>query len=176
GLVAGGRTAAEAEALLRAVSTRLTRAAAPPLRPAPALAARLDGSAYAPAPSDRIHALAMDTARLALAARPPWCPDQVIFLGPGIPICAADEHPDDCAARHQAQTGAPPPPLILLPGVGAAMRRDASAAAHALALGVADFLAQTDADARLIGLDPAQIAELLDWDAEKYRQGLAREA
>jgi rhamnose utilization protein RhaD (predicted bifunctional aldolase and dehydrogenase) len=172
GLVAAGETVVEAEALLRAISARLTRAPLPPLPPAPALADGLRGSAYTPASSDRIHAMAMDPTRLTLAASPPWCPDQVIFLGPAIPVCGPGETPDACAARHQAQTGAPPPPLVLLPGLGAAIRADASPAAHALALGLADFLAQVEPDAELIGLGPDQVAELLDWDAEKYRQTL----
>ena len=52
------------------------------------------------------------------------------------------------------------------------MREDASDGARLLARCLWDVLARLDPGAQTRTLTPAQDAELLDWDAEKYRKAL----
>lgn len=163
GLVAAGATADEAEATLREASRRLAGSVAAGARPTPGLDAALDGTGYVAVEDAVTHALAIDPARLRLACGGPWFPDQVIFLGPSVPQVRAGERAD-------AAGGAAP--LVLLPGLGAAMRADATPAARALARGLGDVLARVEPGAPLTPLTPQDVAALLDWDAEKYRQSL----
>jgi rhamnose utilization protein RhaD (predicted bifunctional aldolase and dehydrogenase) len=65
---------------------------------------------------------------------------------------------------------------MMLPGLGAALRADASAGARALALCVGDVFARLDSAAPLRPFTAAEEDALLNWDAEKYRQSLDRKA
>ena len=166
GLVVCGETAAEAEALLRTVSTRLTPATLhPPRAPDPALAGRLDGTGWIPAPDGQTNAIACDPGRLVQAFGATLYPDHLIFLGPGCVVVSDGDRPD------RPREG-PPRHLMLLPGFGAAIPKDATPAQRALAACLGNVLARSDPDARLTRLTPAEEADLLDWDAEKYRQSL----
>ncbi|MEM9199278.1 MAG: class II aldolase, partial [Pseudomonadota bacterium] len=179
GLVVGGADVATAEALLREVSARLGNAIggsgsghADPA-PDPDLMARLEGSGWSPARHPAVHALARDPARCAIVDSGSLYPDHVIFLGPGVVVLRAGETPDAAAARLGGMSK-----LLLLPGQGAALRSDATAAQHAMARCLGDVAAQVAPGTVLTRLSPADEAALLNWDAEKYRQALeaAREA
>jgi rhamnose utilization protein RhaD (predicted bifunctional aldolase and dehydrogenase) len=64
--------------------------------------------------------------------------------------------------------------MILFPGTGVLVRRDISAGAAAMARCFADVAARIPEGARLRYLTAEENAELLGWDAEKYRQELNR--
>ena len=70
--------------------------------------------------------------------------------------------------------GGPRASCFWLPGHGAFLAADAGVSADELALCLALVLERVPADAALRYLTAADEAELLDWDAEKYRQALAR--
>lgn len=171
GLVACGETVDEAHALLRTVSERLGPASiAPGMDPPEALQNRLAGTSWAPAPDAITHAIALDPARLGLAAGATLYPDHIILLGPGVAVAREDEPPDDAAAR--AAAGGPPKKLMLFPGMGAAIPSDASAGVKALARCLGEVLARIEPGVTPTRFTAAQEAELLNWDAEKYRQSL----
>ncbi len=157
GLVAGGADTAAAGALIGEVARRLRRPAraAPPPDPA-ALAALAEGTAYQPADDLATHGTATDPTSLAVARLGSLYPDHVIFLGPGIVTL--------------------PPgglsPMLVVPGAGVLLRRDASAGVAPLARCLADVCARLDPAEPLVALTAAQEGELLGWDAEKYRQAL----
>jgi len=174
GLVATGESVDTAADLLTAISARLAPATAPELPPDPALMARLDGSAYAPAESEALHAVARDPARLAIARAGSYYPDHVIFLGPGAAVAEPHEHAESAAARLAELRGSSPV-LLFWPGLGAALRRDASAGARALARGLGDVLARVDPEAPRRTLTAEEEAALLGWEAEAYRQSLDRQ-
>jgi rhamnose utilization protein RhaD (predicted bifunctional aldolase and dehydrogenase) len=167
GLVVGGDTVAEAASLLADVEWRLDT----PLqsiadRPPQGLAAyaaafRLRSPAHA-----RIHTLAMDAKLLGWAAAGSLYPDHVIFLGPAATMLA------DLGDEGAAVTGGTK--LFLVPGGGALLASETTASADELALCLALVLERVPADATLRYLTAEDEAELLDWDAEKYRQNLAR--
>ena len=95
----------------------------------------------------------------------------MIFLGPAVAVAQPGETAAAASARIAAASGRAPA-LILLPGLGAAIRADASPGARALAQCLGDVLARMDPAAPLVALTAAQEAALMDWDAEKYRQSL----
>jgi rhamnose utilization protein RhaD (predicted bifunctional aldolase and dehydrogenase) len=158
GLVVGGADTAAAGKLLAEVCRRLHR------EPRPAAPARMDmleeaarGTDYVPAADPATHGTGTEAASLAVACRGSLYPDHVIFLGPGI----VTHLPTERAA-------------IVVPGAGVLLRRDASDGAVALARCLADVTARLDPAEPLTVLTPEQEAELLGWDAEKYRQSLDR--
>lgn len=162
GLVVGGADTRAAVALLAEVSRRLRR----PVRPAPppdlaALARVAAGSAYGPAADALTHGSATDAAAFAVAKLGSLYPDHVIFLGPGIATDIASGIAGDRA-------------MVVVEGAGVLLRRDATAGAVALARCLADVTLRLDPSEPIVTLTDAQNAELLGWDAEKYRQQLNR--
>jgi rhamnose utilization protein RhaD (predicted bifunctional aldolase and dehydrogenase) len=173
GLVVAADTVAQAEALLSRVCGLLAR---PPRRaPAadPADLLRRAGADYRLPAHEGAHAAATDLASCRIAAGGTLYPDHVIFLGRGSAVAGPDEAAADVAVRVQA-AGDSPPASILFPGKGVLMRRNANAGADALALCLADVTARIDPQAPLHYLSAEDADQLLNWDAEKYRQDLAR--
>ena len=99
------------------------------------------------------------TASLAVARRGSLYPDHVIFLGPGI------------ATLPPGGDG----PMLVVPGAGVLLRDDATQGAVALARCLADVCARLDPAEPITVLTPEEDAELLGWDAEKYRLAMARQ-
>jgi rhamnose utilization protein RhaD (predicted bifunctional aldolase and dehydrogenase) len=113
---------------------------------------------WVPGPPSLSH-IARDPARLAMATGGSLYPDHVIFCGVG--ALAADVPP-------KGDT----PPFVLIPGKGALLRADASAGAQALAQCLGDVLLRVATGAELRYLTLEENGDLLNWDAEKYRQAL----
>jgi rhamnose utilization protein RhaD (predicted bifunctional aldolase and dehydrogenase) len=99
-------------------------------------------------------ALATEPRLQTLALAGSYYPDHVVFLGPALPI--------DIGA-----------PAMIVQGIGAAIRADATASQVSMLRCLCDVLVRlpTDWVPDPIGHDAE--AELLNWDAEKYRQDLA---
>jgi rhamnose utilization protein RhaD (predicted bifunctional aldolase and dehydrogenase) len=172
GLVVAGETVAEADELLGKVVRTLTRQSRPMREgPEPRLARLAQGSFYAPSPDPGVHSLALDPVSLAQARKGTLYPDHIVFLGAGIAVAEPGEAPAD-AARRIGLTGRPEPKLIVMPGEGVLLPRDATPAIHAMARCLADVAVRLAKD------DPVRILSLVDelalvnWDAEKYRQSL----
>lgn len=162
GIIVAGDTVAETEDLLNRVVATLT------VEPAPqqsadmaALQALAQPGWTVPAADAPVHQLALDSARLAQATAGSLYPDHVIFCGMGVK--AVDGTLPDPADA---------PVFLLVPGKGAIARSDASQGALALMNCLGDVLQRVPPDAELCYLTFDQNAELLDWDAEKYRQQL----
>lgn len=159
GLIVAADNVAEAEALLARVVAALSL---PTTRATPDLdaLARLATPDWTVPPGDAaIHQVALDPDRLAQATGGSLYPDHVIFCGIG--ALSAETPPTD-----------PEPPFVLISGKGALMRKSASASAEALMNCLGDVLMRVPATAQLAYLTLEQNAELLNWDAEKYRQAL----
>ncbi len=172
GLVAVGATVAEAEARLREVSARFAGPVRPALPATDRLPALLRDSEFEPVRTDLTHAIARDPFRLQLARAGCYYPDHAVFLGADPAVAEPGESAGEAAARFAAQSG-DMPALILFPGEGTAIRKGVTAAAHALAEGYGNVLARLPEDAPLVTVPRAALGELLDWDAEKYRQQMA---
>ncbi|OYX42586.1 MAG: hypothetical protein B7Z02_11360 [Rhodobacterales bacterium 32-67-9] len=172
GLIVAAEGVAEAEALLRAVVAAVT--VAPTEEPEvnhTRLAARA-GDGFEPLPEGHpLHRVATERRLCDLAAAGSLYPDHVIFCGPGAAILGDDETPKMAVARRIGE-GFPPPVFLLVPGMGALVRSDASSGARALVRCLGDVLARLEGGAAVTHLTEAQDRELSNWDAEKYRQAL----
>ena len=156
GLVVAAESVAEAEALLGRVVKALTRparAAVPPDLAALQLFCRDNG--YGPADSNETHALATDAIALERGRNAVFYPDHVVFLGVGVAT--------------EIESGAA---LVAIPGKGVLIRKDAKPAVEPMGRCLADVMRRVEADDSLTALDSAAIDRLVNWDAEKYRQGL----
>ncbi|MBB6465656.1 rhamnose utilization protein RhaD (predicted bifunctional aldolase and dehydrogenase) [Aminobacter lissarensis] len=172
GLVVAADTVAGAEALLEDVKARLKI----PAREARSfgsekLAQLASGNDYRLPQSDAAHAAATDPASLNLAAKGSLYPDHVIFLGTG--SVTARDGEDVAAVVTRLGTS---PVSILFPGTGVLMRTDATPGADVMARCLADVLSRIPENAPMRALTAEEHLQLTDWDAEKYRQDLARKA
>jgi rhamnose utilization protein RhaD (predicted bifunctional aldolase and dehydrogenase) len=168
GLVVAANTVFDAAELLAKVCAAL----ATPARTSPAhnlqeLENLAVGSNYRLPSCIRAHSAATDLTSMHIASRGSLYPDHVVFLGQGSFIA----NPGDTAVSIAAANG-PGPVSILFPGIGILMRGDASRGADAMAGCLSDVLARVEKNAELRYLSPVEHGELLNWDAEKYRQEL----
>ncbi|MBZ9674348.1 class II aldolase/adducin family protein [Mesorhizobium sp. ES1-1] len=168
GLVVAAETVAEAEKLLRRVTSLLAR---PPRNVAEpdtaALTALARDSGYRLPADIEAHRVAIDPESRRMASGGSLYPDHVIFLGEGSVVAQAGED-----AKRVAQRLGEAPAAILFPGFGVLMRGDTSPGADAMQRCLADVTARIDVHAKLNYLTPAENDELINWDAEKYRQKL----
>jgi rhamnose utilization protein RhaD (predicted bifunctional aldolase and dehydrogenase) len=154
GVIVAADTVSAAHVLLKKVSAAL-RMDAVPLHGAK-LGDLPEGWTAGPASLSHV---ACEPALLSMAAGGSLYPDHVIFCGVGALVCDVPPKGDS-------------PPFVLIPGKGAAMRADATPGAWALAQCLGDVLTRLPEGAGLNYLTFEQNGELLDWDAEKYRQAL----
>jgi rhamnose utilization protein RhaD (predicted bifunctional aldolase and dehydrogenase) len=168
GLVVAAETVTGAEALLRRVTRLLAR---PPREVAEpnvvALTTLIRGTGYRLPAAIEAHAVAIDPESCRMASGGSLYPDHVIFLGQGSVVARAGE--DVMRVTERCGTA---PVAILFPGLGVLMRGDASAGANAMQRCLADVTARVDVAAKLNYLTAAENDELINWDAEQYRQKL----
>lgn len=154
GVVIGADSAAQVDALLRAMLVRLAGESPPPLLPAVATPVTHPGYGLVDDPG--IQQLALDPALFAhLAEHWALFPDHVVFLGPKAHF-----------AFGQAE-------LVFAAGQGVYARGPLSAAKLAQLRCYYDVLARHTDGTALATLNDHDVATLLDWDAEQYRMVLA---
>ncbi|MCB1494104.1 MAG: class II aldolase [Rhodobiaceae bacterium] len=173
GLVVAADDVEAAHALLSDICGRQCQPVRSAPRPDTDALLALAGDNYRLPAEPGAHAVACDPVSLAAARAGSLYPDHVIFLGAGSVIAEDGETADAVAARIRA-SGRPDPVSILFPGKGVLMHRDANAGAEALALCLSDVTARLPANAALHTLTDEEVDQLLNWDAEKYRQTLNR--
>jgi rhamnose utilization protein RhaD (predicted bifunctional aldolase and dehydrogenase) len=131
---------------------------------AAALADRIGGRL----PNDaEVHRLALDPAALGVASLGPLYPDHVVFLG-AVPVVKAAVELD---SFDWDELGAP---YVIVPQTGVLVRRDITANAEAMLGCWAALAGRIDRSEPIVALAEDAVRELLGWDAEKYRQALAR--
>lgn len=101
--------------------------------------------------------IASDATALRLVSAGSYYPDHVVFLGPALP---RSDHAGN-------------PPAIVIEGTGVALRNGATPSQKAMLRCLSDLLVRLPADWTPTPIGVQAEAELLDWDAEKYRQALA---
>ncbi|NHF72330.1 class II aldolase/adducin family protein [Paracoccus xiamenensis] len=174
GLIVSADTPLEAEELIADMRHRLGGDIAPSQAAMPALPA-LEGTGYAPAQVPDGHDLALSQALCALAGNCAIAPDFVVFFGPSVPILQPGP---DLPARLSALSAQPLPlnAVVLVEGQGALIRTDAMRGTEALLAGYAQVLKRylSNGGGEIRYFSPAECAELLNWEAEKYRQAQNR--
>jgi rhamnose utilization protein RhaD (predicted bifunctional aldolase and dehydrogenase) len=171
GAIVAGDTVEAAAKLVEGVAAALRVTPAATAAPDWGRLSQIAEADYAPAPSGHtLHDVALSPRRLALATGGSLYPDHVVFCGPGAAVLETAAHRRAFAGGTPAVPGAPP--FWLAPGVGALLRNNASEGALAMARCLGDVLSRVAEDAVPHYLSDEEVAELIDWDAEKYRRAL----
>jgi rhamnose utilization protein RhaD (predicted bifunctional aldolase and dehydrogenase) len=176
GLVVAAEGVAAAELLLAEVVNRLAvqPRAAPPSSPV-SRADALQGPGFRPCADSEIHALAIDPVSFTIATGGVLYPDHVVFLGRDPLVVGPDETLAAALSRRSA-AGQAAPKWAIVKGIGVAIADDVARGGAEMLRCLADVAARIPRGAALSFLGEAEIAELTDWDAEKYRQKVARAA
>ncbi|WP_306258558.1 class II aldolase/adducin family protein [Pararhizobium sp. IMCC21322] len=166
GLLVAGDTVEEAAGLIEQVSSALHADAAPEQ---PVDLARLQdaaGAYFEPAePDDQVHQLAMTSARIEQAIGGTLYPDHVIFCGIGAHATRPGETADAYCVRAETK-----PHFLIVPDAGVLWRKDITENGRTMTRCLSDVMVRVPATAKLNYFTQAQDYELLDWDAETYRQ------
>jgi rhamnose utilization protein RhaD (predicted bifunctional aldolase and dehydrogenase) len=170
GLVVAGPTVAEvADRIERACEGLSAPARTAPQVGAEKLASIVDGSDYRLPRDLATHTVALDPKSLAIARLGSLYPDHVVFLGPGLAEASVD------GGRLRAPPeGRRPPLMIALPGLGVVLHHSASKNAHAMARCLSDVAARIPEEAPIRVLTGPEEQELMNWEAEAYRQSIGR--
>ena len=117
-----------------------------------------------------VQQLALDPLSLSLA-REKWVmyPDHAVFLGAVSPVLQENENLAGFFLRM-----APKPVCIIMPHHGVLIRSDCTPAQQAMLVCYAAVVARIHDRSSVLSLSAEQIAALLNWDAEKYRQSLSQ--
>lgn len=152
GIIVCGTTTAETDHLMQGVEDKLHRPAstATPVTP---ISDPMPGFEWA----GEENWLAQDSDARARVTKGSYYPDHVVFLGAGLPVS------DNETA----------PPAILVPGQGIQVRKTATTVQRAMLRCLSDVLRRVPGGWTPEPIGHAAEAELLNWDAEKYRQWLA---
>ncbi|HEV8147583.1 MAG TPA: class II aldolase/adducin family protein [Bryobacteraceae bacterium] len=172
GLVIGAEDCDSAQALLDEVELRL---ALPP-RGTPAAKPRAlpEVAGWQPAQYEEAHTLAMDAFSIRAAAGGTMYPDHCVYLGPSVAVATPEESPENTVKRYESQQGVLPKVLVI-PGKGVLIPTDLPRAGRELLICLQRVTERIDKQAPFGYLDAAEVARLMNWDAEKYRIQLARQ-
>ena len=143
-------------------------------RPAPLvdtekLASIVEGTDYRLPQDPAVHAVALDPKSLTIARLGSLYPDHVVFLGPGLVEALVNG-----GRLRTPPEGRRPPLMMALPGLGVVLHRSISKNAEAMARCLADVAARIPEEAPIRVLTGAEEQELMNWEAEAYRQSIGR--
>ncbi len=174
GLVVAAEECAAAEALLNDVERRLDG------EPRPAGAGDLQrleqltkGSEWEIAEDSEAHALAISRISCRIAGGGTLFPDQCVYLGPAAATVEAGDTLEAAAQRYQTRYEFAPV-FLLVAGAGVVTRRNMKRAAHELLLCLKRVIERIPKEAQATYLPASQVAQLMNWDAEKYRIAMAQ--
>ena len=171
GVVIGGVDVAEVSYTLNilttALSTTPTSVCSKPYAELPNI---FESTQYIPVQDIDIHQLAINT-DLFNRLDSDWalCPDHVVFLG-----AQASVFRTWGAFREENMTQKVQPELVFILGEGVFVKSTFSEAQHAQLRCYYDLLVRQNHLSSISILTDAQIAELLNWDAEQYRMNLSK--
>lgn len=172
GLIVAADTLEEIDRLTRTVLARFPRAHAADRNVPDIPKMDLAGTGYGWANDPLSHQIAFDATWTRQIAAGSFAPDLLVFLGPALPIL---DRKDDALASRLRELAKAPLPMngaVVLPGVGVALREDAFIGTEELLRCARDVLQILPRDAEIAYFTEDDSHDLLNWDAEKYRQAL----
>lgn len=156
GLAVAAETVSDAENLLRDVVEKLQCSVRSCIMPdLDALRVACANTSYAPATHLNAHTPALDPEAFSFGCANVYYPDHVVFLGTSIPT--------------DLKSNAP---AIAVPGKGVLIKMDAKPSIEPMLRCLGDVFLRSASNATLKALTQTEIDQLLNWDAEKYRQTL----
>lgn len=172
GLVLGADDCETAASLLAEIEQRLQLEPRPPRQPDQArLQALSKDSGYCLPRHDSAHRTATDPDNLRIALGGSLYPDHVVFLCSAATELRDGESFADVSTRYGGE-----PPLLLVPGAGVLVREALPAGGEEMAMCLALVSERIPATSEVVYLTTEEDAELLNWDAEKYRKSVAATA
>lgn len=130
-----------------------------------------ENSDYLPAIDPLTHGIALDQTCIDIAAAGSLYPDHVIFLGDATKVAAVDEPLDVCVNRMTDESGESPTSIVV-PGKGVLLKKDANAGQQAMARCIYDVSLRLTNASKINYLKTDDVFQLLNWEAEQYRQQL----
>ena len=100
-------------------------------------------------------------------------PDQAVFLGPNMPCIDDAQHAAQCISSYATSLDENPD-FIIVKGIGVLVADNAKPSVTEMLNCHAHILRRIAPEAVLKSLGSDQISELLNWDAEKYRQSFVQ--
>jgi rhamnose utilization protein RhaD (predicted bifunctional aldolase and dehydrogenase) len=174
GLIVGGDTCESAEALLYEVERRIhltmRSAPAPDL---PRLRSISDEN-WVPAEDLEAHGLATDPVSCRIASEGTMYPDHCVYLGHAVAVKHAAETPAEAAERYETRWGRTPA-VLLCEGVGVLTSAGLSRAGREMLTCLSRVVRRIPENEPVHYLEYDQVARLMNWDAEHYRQAIARQ-
>ena len=173
GVVIGGDTKEEVLDIFEQVETRLCRSFRGNFLETDKskLESLVDSLEYKLPKHDLSHALAKDGLSLEIIGKNSLYPDHVIFLGPGtIPVMAEEEF----KYRLSKESSSLQYKVVVIKDIGVIVDQNLSENAEEMLHCLANVLLRLHPDDELQHLTQNQEAELLGWDAEKYRKSIQR--
>jgi rhamnose utilization protein RhaD (predicted bifunctional aldolase and dehydrogenase) len=156
GLAVAADSVAAAEALLGEVVQALQCECRPTQQPHHAALETLClGTDYQPAAAAEAHAIAFDEMAMGQGCNAVFYPDHVVFLGSEIPLDITKGTPAVC-----------------IPGRGVLVHKLGKPAVEPMLRCLADVFRRIAPGEHLKALSAAEVDQLLNWDAETYRQSL----
>lgn len=177
GLIVAADTLAEIDTLTQDILHRLPplEVAAPPVPKAPQIS--LANTGYRWAQDPLTHQIAQDPIWSDQLTTGSFAPDLLVFLGPALPMLDPYDPLTPERLRALAQAPLPINGAVILKGEGVALRQDAFRGTEELSRCARDVLASLPAESDIAYFNEQDSHDLLNWDAEKYRQALnAQEA
>ena len=173
GVVIGGDTKEEVLDIFEQVETRLCRSVRTNFSETDKIKLEMlvDSLDYKLPKHDFSHSLAKDSLSLEIIGKNPLYPDHVIFLGPGtIPVMTEEEFKD----RSSEEPSNLYYEVVVIKGIGVIVNQNLSENAEEMLHCLANVLLRLHPSDKLQHLTQSQEAELLGWDAEKYRKSIQR--
>jgi len=174
GLIVAADTCEAAELLLAEVETRLGLSPRPLRDPGHDRLAELATDYWQIAPDEEVHALGTDLDAFEVAAGGTLYPDHCVYLGHSLAGLHPGESPDHAAERYAARWGRRPP-AIGCPEAGLLVSPELSRAGREMLVCLARVTRRIASSDEVHYLAYDDVARLMNWDAEHYRQSVARQ-
>jgi rhamnose utilization protein RhaD (predicted bifunctional aldolase and dehydrogenase) len=170
-VVIGGETKDEVLSILAQVEKKLFRPVRTDLIDADKIKLKslVENIEYKLPKYDLCHSLAKDNLSLKIIGKNPLYPDHVIFLGPGtVPMMSLEEFSDKASSISFNYK------VVVIKDIGVVVHQDLSENAEEMLHCLTSVLLRLQPNDKLQHLTQSEEAELLGWDAEKYRKSIQR--
>ncbi len=171
GVVIGGETKDEVLSILAQVEKKLFRPVRTDLIDVDKIKLKslVENIEYKLPKYDLCHSLAKDNLSLKIIGKNPLYPDHVIFLGPGaVPMMSLEEFSDKALSASFNYK------VVVIKDIGVVVHQDLSENAEEMLHCLTNVLLRLQPNDKLQHLTQSEEAELLGWDAEKYRKSIQR--
>lgn len=174
GLVVGGETCSEVDELMIDIQSRCKLGARVPNYEVPNLtASSFSFGSWTPSEDHTTNGLALDEQSNAIFKKGIIYPDQAVFLGGKPCFVNSEENPERVIEAYHYEYGVYPT-YYVHQHFGVYISALASNSLAVMLKCHADVLIRIDSHQHIKLLSLAQVSELLDWDAEKYRQAMEK--